>query len=119
MVPTGDPAAIYTISGTICCHCTTASITIENYSEIAIGARILLAVKLVTGGGDGNVPVSGAGYLIVLLAGRICKDALKSLTWARSTIGIVVDPEICLRAEANFPKIAANGFLQYELPMSF
>ena len=46
-------------------------------------------------------------------------DIVKLLTWARSTIGIVVYPEACLRAEANFPIIAAHSFFQYELPVRF
>lgn len=61
MVPTGDPPAIDTISGPKCLHRTTASIAIENDSEIAVRAKILFAVKLVTGRIDSNVPVSGAG----------------------------------------------------------
>ena len=55
----------------------------------------------------------------MLVLGITHTDIVESLTWARSTIGIVVDPEVCLRAEANFAKIAAHGFLQYELPMRF
>lgn len=119
MVPTGDPSAINTISGPKCLHRTTASIAIENDSEIAVRAKILLAVKLITGRSDSNVPVSGAGYATVLVLGCIRMYIVKLLTWARSTIGIIVDPQVCLRAEANFPKTAAYGFLQYELPMRF
>ena len=41
------------------------------------------------------------------------------LTWAGSTVGVIIDPEICLWAETNLPKIAAYGFLENELPMGF
>jgi hypothetical protein len=61
MVPTGNPPAINTISGPICLHGTTAPIAIKNDREIAVRAKILLAVKLITGRSDSNVPVSGAG----------------------------------------------------------
>jgi hypothetical protein len=61
MVPTGNPPAINPISGPVCLHRTAASIAIKNNREIAVRAKILLAVKLVTGRSDSNVPVSGAG----------------------------------------------------------
>lgn len=60
MVPTGDPPAVDTISGPICLHCAAASVAIENDSEIAVRAKILVAVELVTGRSLSNVPVSRA-----------------------------------------------------------
>ena len=61
MVPTGDPPAIDTIPGPKCLYRTTTYIAVENDGEIAVRAIILLAVELVAGRSNSNVPVSGAG----------------------------------------------------------
>jgi len=41
------------------------------------------------------------------------------LTRTRSAVGIVVDPEVSLGAEADCPKITAYGFLKHKLPVRF